>query len=317
MLRKIARALFRLIPVADLRKRRAVWKVLTTLERMKYRRRRIWDSQGGNVLIADLLASGRPAAFAKLGTVECAALRRMESAASRREEPDWGPVGKVLYWNAGVFPPTPHAFKAFCSDFAAALQSLDVVAVWFNWGEERLVHRYAPGAALTRRLALEPYYDVSPWTRGLAGRKVLVLSPFAESIRAQYARRAEVWRAKPDVLPAFNLRTIRVPLSDALVKSPFESWTAALAHLKREMDAVDYDVAIIGAGAFSVPLAAHAKRRGRVGIHLGGVTQILFGVLGRRWEGEPVRRYFNEAWRRPSAEETPPSAATIEDGCYW
>lgn len=34
------------------------------------------------------------------------------------------------------------------------------------------------------------------------------------------------------------------------------------------MDAYDYDVAIIGCGAYGMHLAAHAKRKGKIAIHL-------------------------------------------------
>jgi len=78
------------------------------------------------------------------------------------------------------------------------------------------------------------------------------------------------------------------------------------------------DVAIVGAGAWSLLLVTYAKSLGAWGIHLGGPTQLLFGIKGRRWESsEDVSRYFNEAWVRPSANETPRTVRQVENGCYW
>ena len=45
-----------------------------------------------------------------------------------------------------------------------------------------------------------------------------------------------------------------------------------------------FDVAIIGCGAYGMPLAAMLKQAGKQAIHLGGATQLLFGIKGKRWE---------------------------------
>jgi len=82
--------------------------------------------------------------------------------------------------------------------------------------------------------------------------------------------------------------------------------------------AVAFDVLIVGAGAWGLPLAVFAKKLGKVGIHLGGATQILSGIKGRRWENHPViASFFNDAWVHPSAEETPLGNERVEGGCYW
>jgi hypothetical protein len=75
-----------------------------------------------------------------------------------------------------------------------------------------------------------------------------------------------------------------------------------------------FDVALIGAGAWSLPLAARLKQAGRVAIHLGGDTQLCFGIKGQRWEGYGI---YNEHWVRPSAAETPKNFLLKENGCYW
>ena len=68
------------------------------------------------------------------------------------------------------------------------------------------------------------------------------------------------------------------------------------------MHEAEFDVLIVGAGAYGLPLAAEAKRMGKVGIHIGGAIQILFGILGHRWETEHVEQFgplFNDHWVRP------------------
>jgi NADPH-dependent 2,4-dienoyl-CoA reductase/sulfur reductase-like enzyme len=84
-----------------------------------------------------------------------------------------------------------------------------------------------------------------------------------------------------------------------------------------EVERVDFDVALIGAGAYGMPLAAHAKKLGKKAVHMAGVTQILFGIRGRRWEKPPLTDFFNDSWTRPLAEETPPGFESVDQGAYW
>jgi hypothetical protein len=88
--------------------------------------------------------------------------------------------------------------------------------------------------------------------------------------------------------------------------------------LKRELEKESFDVALIGAGAFSITLAVKAKRLGGIGIHLGGATQLLFGILGGRWEdSDYLRPFVNESWVRPTGDERPEGFRKMEGGSYW
>ncbi len=95
--------------------------------------------------------------------------------------------------------------------------------------------------------------------------------------------------------------------------------------MKAQMDDTDYDVCLIGCGAYAFPLAAHAKRQGKQAVHLGGSLQLLFGIKGKRWTEQygtdpaknPYLKLFNEHWVFPSADEKPKNASAIEDACYW
>lgn len=147
---------------------------------------------------------------------------------------------------------------------------------------------------------------------------MLAIHPFGESIRNQFLRCERIWPHAPCILPAFELQVLKPPLSPVLVPPVFDDWFQGLEHLKSEMGKCDFDVALIGAGAWSLPLAVHAKSLGRIGIHLGGDTQILFGIKGRRWDQWPaVTQYYNDAWVRPLPQETPDNVSEVERGCYW
>jgi hypothetical protein len=302
---------------------RSLFSVVTRqrfhVERAKYRGEEILVPQAGNDLLREACAAGKPFAAGKLGSAEVGGLVHYH----RWKDADgycgrWGRHAVRLHRNAGVYPDKPEVFSRFCRVYAESLRSLDLVAVWFHWGERSIRLRNAPGARLVSLTGIEPYYHRRPWSQALAGKRVLVLTPFARSVQSQARRLKEVWRVKPEVMPDVDVQTLRVPLSAALVTPTHADWFSALDAMTEEMASRNFDVAIVGAGAWSLPLVARAKHMGKWAIHLGGATQILFGIKGSRWENNSlVTAADNEAWVRPSDDERPSSFRSIEQGCYW
>lgn len=281
-----------------------------------YRDRGVLSAEAGNDLVATVLETGKPAAIAKIGSLELEATRAYlnETNDDRR----YRRLFAKLHHIAGIFPPTTTAVDAFSKTYLDCLRMIDVLAVWYNRGEPEVAQTYCEDAALVELTALEPYFHAAPWSRVLEGKRVLILHPFARTIAQQLQRSQEIWRDRPAVLPKFQASFITAPLSDALVKSRYPTWSVALEALMGQMDKEEFDIAIIGAGAFSLPLCVHAKRLGKIGVHLGGATQILFGVRGGRWDSLPeFHGFFNDAWVRPSPEETPENVHSVERGCYW
>jgi hypothetical protein len=79
-----------------------------------------------------------------------------------------------------------------------------------------------------------------------------------------------------------------------------------------------FDIAIIGGGAYGLPLSSFVKKLGKKAIHIGGATQILFGIKGARWDNHQIiSNFYNEHWTRPLSSETPQNYQLIENGCYW
>jgi hypothetical protein len=70
--------------------------------------------------------------------------------------------------------------------------------------------------------------------------------------------------------------------------------------MKAEVSERDFDIALLACGAFGHPLCAHIKSIGRKAVYMGGELQLMFGVYGDRWVGNPV---INEHWIRPLKED--------------
>ncbi|MHB8383757.1 MAG: hypothetical protein ACYDC3_15620 [Candidatus Binataceae bacterium] len=288
------------------------------LERVKYLRNPILSGQDGNDRIAEMIH--HPGAAGKIGGTE---MRVARVYLRRRDSDDLcGNFGRYAWWahvTAGIYPPDPPTLSRFSHEYLETLGGIDLLAVWFNFGEAASRRRYASGATLCALSALEPYYHDRPWSAQLAGKRVVVISPFEDTIQTQYQHRKEIWAAKPGMLPEFDLRVVRCPQPAGILDAPeYPDWFAGLAALKLQLGARPFDVAIIGAGAWSVPLAVHAKSLGAFGIHLGGATQLLFGIMGGRWDSNPeIGAFVNSAWKRPSDDERPRKFRLHENGAYW
>lgn len=226
---------------------------------------------------------------------------------------------KRKMWNTpGIFPPTEAAFKDFYSEYSLSMEKADIVGLMKCPYESMVVARHAPHACFCELQDLEPYYNPIPWTKYLAGLRVLVVHPFAHSIEFQYSRFREKLFSEPDILPQFKLINIAAPQTLCGNSGGFQSWIEALADLKRKIGKQDFDVAIVGCGAYGLPISAFIKDSGKTCIQLGGATQTLFGVIGERWtKTNPVKFLINEFWKRPEEFERPTNWQDAEGGCYW
>lgn len=217
--------------------------------------------------------------------------------------------------NAGFFPATRITLEQFTSLMISDCQQVDILGSWQK--KEKFFWPFLRNAKLASLGNLDPDFTGRyPWSASLEGKKVLVIHPFEASIKLQYAKRTLLFPGT-NILPDFELKTLKAVQSIARNKTDFTTWFEALNYMKNRASSIDFDVAIIGCGAYGFPLAAHVKRIGKVAIHLGGSTQLLFGIFGKRWEDMAVRSLFNEHWTRPLPEDRPHGLESVENGVYW
>jgi len=281
----------------------------------------VLGEQEGNDAIGVALETGKPLMVARFGANELRIAAFYDHLLQARPGKNYPRIAiDRLCHNAGFFPvpqgrePLDRYARLVISD----ARELDVLGVWQRNYEHEMVRRHCPEASLVPLRSLEPYFFAEPYSRHFAGKKVLVVHPYAESILKQYREARTKLFPDPLVLPEFELITLKAVQSIGAENNGLTDWFMALDSMKSAMDGQDYDILIVGAGAYGFHLAAHAKRQGKQAIHLGGATQILFGIMGRRWENHPkIAGWVNDAWTRPSRNETPKAAGTVENGCYW
>lgn len=273
-------------------------------------------------LIRDKLLLDRPCMIGRIG---CTELRNVEGVLHKN-----GNFLQKLKWLLTFNQPWPSKklqrawlntednpddafFEKFTRMMVTDFDQLDVFASW-RW-EDNEVFKPPYHFDVVGLNDLEPFFSATPWTSALRGKKVLVVQPFVGAIEYQYRRREKLF-ANSDILPEFELRTY-MPFFRGLRDAPGD-WFARLECMKREIAEIDFDIALIAAGAYGFPLAAHVKRLGRKAVLMGGVLQLLFGIKGARWDArEEYRNFYNEYWIRPGDEYKPKGFYRIEGGCYW
>ena len=90
-----------------------------------------------------------------------------------------------------------------------------------------------------------------------------------------------------------------------------------------ESNKYDYDVLLIGAGAYAPVWADYAKQQGKIGITICGALQLLFGIKGPRWVDYPCyfpwKKMFNDNWIFPLHDDMPKNnnIMTNIENSYW
>lgn len=220
---------------------------------------------------------------------------------------------------SGFFPNNLQLGEKFYNLVLDDMREIDVLASYIY--EEKYIAKYLNCVKVDLDGYYAPFMWQKPWTKYLKGKKVLVVHPFVDSIRYQYEHNRDKLFDNPDVLPEFKeLLTVKAvqTISDQQDER-FDTWFDALQFMKDEISKLDFDIALIGCGAYGMCLAAHVKRMGKQAVHLAGWTQMLFGVYGERWiKDQPqYSKYINEYWIRPLESEKPKGAEKVENGCYW
>lgn len=274
------------------------------------------DKNIASKIIVDKLQSGEPFMAARVGYNEMSMMKAYDFT-KKKKFPD---VMKNMCDAAGFFPYDYELGYRFLELMKEALPQTDLLAVMNSPLEDYYVDHYLTDEAKVTPFAVMNFWELDDsWTAALKGKKVLLVHPFIKTITEQYTKRAQIY-PNHNFLPEFELLTYQaIQTAGGEVDKRFATWFDALDFMCEEISKIEFDVAIIGCGAYGFPIAAHIKRMGKQAIHMGGVSQILFGIRGNRWmkKKSTIAPLMNDAWTWPSQEETPKNVNLMEGGPYF
>lgn len=230
--------------------------------------------------------------------------------------------------SAGIWSSDLESLLGFCERFRVAVGQLDFIGLFDDAFpiELEIFNRERPPGRPMLFQEQEPIRDPAVpagecWLELLRGRRVLIVSPFADLLRdrAEAGVYEAVWESagKPWFEPA-AVSSVEIPYGfDPETQRRYGSALELLEDVCDKLAALDFDLALIGAGGIAIPIAAAVKDSGRVGLSLGGHLQVMFGVHGRRWlnRREWRQEIINDAWVGLPERYRPDPALTVED--YW
>lgn len=239
-----------------------------------YAGKRVMSKRQTNNWIIQKIQSGEPFMVARFGNTELQTVisvleKRIAGNSKGTQEyfDKWfGRLGEL----SGFFPMKEELAEDFADLLIESCKHTDLLAMWHCNMEDYMINEYIQGARITYLTRIEPWRTSNPWSAALKGKKVLVIHPFEKTIVSQYQKREKLFPDR-NVLPDFELLTLKAVQTIAdEVDDRFETWFEALDYMYAEAMKKEFDIAIIGCGAYGMPLAAKIKSAGKQAIHMGG-----------------------------------------------
>lgn len=270
------------------------------------------EPEAVNERLKEWLREGKPFAVTRNGMSETSLLALLE------RDVLWGSSSFHKNDTSANFDGDKNQLMRYRGILKEMYQESDVICAWYVVNmEEDILSKYMGNALLTKTQLVDRYDYKDCWIRALKGKKVLIVSPFVDTITSQYPKR-ELFHKDKDTLPEFTLFTVKsVWWYSGGRDGRFQSWFEVLDYLYEECMAVDFDIALLSCATFSSPLAVRLKQAGKQAVHMGGMLQLLFGIKGKRWDD---RNLYNEHWVR-LPKETKVGNVNVLDrtqgGIYW
>lgn len=154
-----------------------------------------------------------------------------------------------------------------------------------------------------------------PWTKKLVGKKVLIISSHIDSFQTQLKNgfNANVFSSGQEFVWYRSYQT-------SAGNHVHSSWKETFDIMCNDISKLDFDIALLSCGGYGIPLCDYIKTSlKKSSIYIGGGLQLMFGVIGKRWENvDWLQRYLKQHnFIRPLDHEIPKNNHVVEGGCYW
>lgn len=236
---------------------------------------------------------------------------------------------RTMKSNAGIQLSSPVDLFTYGQMYLSAFQKATAYLYWESRGD---VYRYIsqshdfitstfnkPEKLWAFSMDIFHYiHDKTPWTHALKGKRLLIISPFVESIKEKLPVLDKIYGR--DLFPECSFVFAKPPQTQADTTS--RVFHEELTDFMKEINSIKdtFDVALVSCGGYGNLVCSQIFDMGKSSIYVGGVLQMYFGILGNRWIEERnavVNLFVNDYWTRPKDHEKPSGFQKIERGCYW
>lgn len=233
----------------------------------------------------------------------------------------------VMKNNAGIKITSSQSIVNYASMYLQAFHECEMYFDWEPWGnvaqsilESLIFIQINFNKKRVAALTLDIFHHIhsNPWTRALKGKRLLIISPFIDSMREKLNDRDKIYGI--DLFPECKFVFLKPPQTQANCESEefdveLERFVGKISEIKNQ-----FDVALVSCGGYGNLVCSKIYQMNRSAIYVGGVLQMYFGIYGSRWErerAEIMKLYKNEFWSRPKETERPDGFQNVENSCYW
>lgn len=263
--------------------------------------------------LCEYISNGTPFAAARFGAVELSCINNYEKKELHLKRKYKEAVKYSMQNNAGFFPSEDFYLDQYVKMMHKELSQIDLLGISGIHMEDYFYKELCSQASIIRYDAFEPIDK--KWLECLKGKKVLIVSSFTDDMEKQLKKQVNPFNngLLNDIEFCFVKSVLSLGEAEDIA---YSNWFEALDAMKMEILKHDFDIALVGAGAYGTPLCTFIKRLNKQAIQTGGATPLLFGIIGKRWETRPyVSKYLTDEWIRPT--RIPKGKEKVEKGCYW
>jgi len=237
----------------------------------------------------------------------------------------------LTLYHDGIYTKKPDLklIELFCISYNNAIKNSDLLASFVNMpslykSQEYFSSNYNLSQIHSR--GLEPFHVINegaiPWTHSLNGKKVLVINSFTDSFQKQLAAGFQIFKEPSKKIFLDEQEFVFYKSYQTIGGNHIhDSWFETFTLMCKDIEKIDFDIALLGCGGYGLPLCNFIKTKlKKSSIYIGGGLQLLFGVMGSRWENIDMwKKIIKEndcKFIKPSGNEICDNLKTIENGCY-
>jgi len=228
--------------------------------------------------------------------------------------------------NDGIYCNNMNDLMKFADIYANSIKNSTYLACFTNIcnkTQDYFLKTYSLKALHSR--VLEPFYSIlennKPWTHKLVDKTILVINPLTDSMKKQLDNNFQMFKDKKIFLDGQKFIFYKC-FNTAANNRTHNDWYETYQVMCNDIKDLDFDIALLGCGGYGLPLCDFIyKKMKKSAIYVGGGLQLLFGVMGNRWENNPMwKKIISEngsKFIKPSGDEIIKNSNMIENSCYW
>lgn len=265
-----------------------------------------------NKKIISMINSKKPFMIARLGNTEAAITQEYLYGSYSSKWIDWLYTTSGFFSKNGICLEDINKYSKMTID---AIKNCDIHCCRFQY-EIELLNKYSNSTSLcTDWYNLYTDINSNMWLKALKNKKVLIISSISKTIEYQYKNRDNLFSS--EAIPNMNIIYYDTPQTQLGNKENYNDWFDAYSKMIKEIEIIDFDIAIIAAGAYGYILASDIKNMGKQAIELCSGIYPIFGIkVNTQAIIRKVSIMYNEHWIFP-LENSKLNIDKIEKRAYW